>query len=73
MATATERYKILQNIIAQKGMDADLWTELAKVESMINGIDQQGMMPPPVPSELTNPQGELGAEPPPEPIETPMV
>lgn len=53
MATATERYQILQNIIAQKGIsDVDLWSELAKVESMINGIDQSNMMPPPVPPEI---------------------
>jgi len=70
---ASERWRVLNNIIAQKGIDIDLYAELGKVESMINGIDQQGMMPPPVPPEITNPQGELGAEPPPESMGTPMV
>ena len=51
----TERYKILNNIIAQRGLDADLYMELAKAESMINQIDQQKMTPPPVPPEITDP------------------
>jgi len=52
---ATDRYKILQNIIAQKGIDSDLFSELAKVEATINAIDQGKMMPPPVPPEITQP------------------
>jgi hypothetical protein len=51
---ASERYKILMNIVAQKGIDIDLYSELAKAESMINAIDQGKMMPPPVPPEITN-------------------
>jgi hypothetical protein len=60
---ATERYKILLNIVAQKGVDSgDLYAELARAESMINAMEQGKMMPPPVPPEPTeptmNPQGE---------------
>jgi len=51
---ATERYKILMNIVAQKGIEIDLYSELAKAEAMINAIEQGKMMPPPVPPEITN-------------------
>jgi hypothetical protein len=53
---ATERYRVLQNIIAQKGIDSDLIAELAKAESMINAMDQGKMIPPPLPPELSEPQ-----------------
>jgi len=51
MSTATERYRILQNIIAQQGIEGDLWSELAKAEQMINMMEQGKMMPqtPPQP------------------------
>lgn len=52
---ASERYRVLQNIVAQKGIDGDLYAELAKAESMINAIDQGRMMPPPLPPEITEP------------------
>jgi len=52
---ATERYKILMNIVAQKGIEIDLYSELAKAEAMINAIEQGKMMPPPVPPEITEP------------------
>jgi hypothetical protein len=52
---ASERYKILQNIVAQYGVEADLYAELAKAERVINAIDQGKMMPPPVPPEITEP------------------
>lgn len=51
---ASDRYRVLQNIIAQKGIDGDLYAELARAEAMINGIEQGKMMPPPVPQELGN-------------------
>jgi hypothetical protein len=51
----TERYAILNNIIAQRGLDVDLYQELAKAESMINMIEQQKLTPPPVPPEITDP------------------
>lgn len=51
----TDRYRILSNIVAQRGLEVDLYQELAKAESMINQIDQQKMMPPPVPPEITDP------------------
>ena len=52
---STERYRILQNIVAQQGVEADLYAELAKAEQMINMMDQGKMMPPPVPPEITEP------------------
>ena len=40
--TAQDRYRILSNIVAQKGTDSvDLHAELAKAESMINVMDTQ--------------------------------
>jgi len=53
MTTATERYKLLVNIIAQKGIDGDIISELSRVESMINQIEQGKMMPPPIPPEIS--------------------
>ncbi len=50
----SERYAILNNIIAQRGLDVDLYQELAKAESMINMIEQQKMIPPPVPSDVAD-------------------
>ena len=52
---ASERYRVLQNIVAQKGIDGDLYAELARAEAMINAIDQGKMMPPPLPPEITEP------------------
>jgi len=52
---ASDRWRILQNIVAQKGVDCDLYAELARAEQMINMIDQGRMMPPPVPPEITEP------------------
>ena len=52
---SSDRYKILQNIVAQQGIEADLFAELARAEQMINMIDAGKMMPPPVPPEITQP------------------
>ena len=52
---ASDRWKILQNIVAQQGIEVDLYSELAKAEQMIAMIDQGKMMPPPVPPEITQP------------------
>jgi len=60
---STDRYKILQNIVAQQGVEADLYAELAKAEQMINAIDQGKMIPPPVPPELTQPAEEIAPNP----------
>ena len=51
---ATDRWRAIQNIIARVGIDGDIIGELAKVESMINAIDQGKMMPPPLPPEITD-------------------
>lgn len=62
MSTATDRYRLINNIVARVGIDGDIIGELARVESIINGIEQGKMMPPPMPSEPTeptmSPQGE---------------
>ena len=43
--TATDRWKILSNIVAQQGTDKiDLHAELAKAESMVNVWDTQKSM-----------------------------
>lgn len=52
---SSERFRILQNIVAQQGVEADLYAELAKAEQMINMMEQGKMMPPPVPPEITDP------------------
>ena len=54
---ATDRFKILSNISAQKGTDnVDLYAELAKAESMVNLMDTQKAMAvqqPTTPPEVT--------------------
>jgi len=61
--TAADRYKILQNIVAQKGTDnVDLHAELARAESMINIMDSQKMMqpaPPPMSTDVGQPAQEI--------------
>ena len=60
---ASDRYRVLMNIVAQKGVDSgDLYTELARAEAMINGIEQGKMMPPPMPQEPTEPTMSQGGE-----------
>lgn len=55
MTTASERYKILSNIVAQMGTDnVDLYAELAKAEGTINLLDTQKAMA--VSSNLEQPQ-----------------
>ncbi len=49
---ATDRLRILNNIVAKVGIEGDIIGELAKVESMINAMDQGKMIPPPLPPEL---------------------
>ena len=45
MTTASERYKILSNIVAQMGTDnVDLYAELANAEGTINLLDTQKAM-----------------------------
>jgi len=66
---ASDRYRILQNIVAQKGIESDLYSELAKAEQMINMIDQGKMMPPPVPPEITEPINEPTMSQPAQPTE----
>ncbi len=63
----TDRYKILMNIVAQKGLDADLYMELGKVENMINLMEQGKMTPPPVPEApleptMNQPQADMSQQ-----------
>ena len=58
--TAQDRYRILSNIVAQKGTDSvDLHAELAKAESMINVMDTQeslqASMTSPIPASPVTP------------------
>ena len=63
--TAQDRYRILSNIVAQKGTDnVDLHAELAKAESMVNVMDTQeslqaSMAPPVVPPTTPLAQEEM--------------
>ena len=52
---ASERWRLINNIIARTGIDGDVIGELARAEAMINAIDQGKMMPPPLPPEITEP------------------
>jgi len=61
---ANERYRVLMNIVAQKGIEGDLFSELARAEAMINAIDQGKMMPPPLPPEITEPIEPTMSQPP---------
>lgn len=54
--SSTDRWKILSNIVAQKGTDnVDLHAELAKAENMINVWDTQKMIRPPITPQVTQP------------------
>lgn len=68
---STERYRILQNIVAQQGVEADLYAELAKAEQMINMMDQGKMMPPPVPPEINEPMMSQPQAPMSQPMQSP--
>jgi len=66
--SAVDRYRILQNIVAQKGTDSvDLHAELAKAESMVNVWDTQKMMQPPTP-QITQPMSTNIGQPVQEPL-----
>lgn len=58
----TDQLKVAQNIIAQKGMSGiDLFSEMAKSMSLLNGIASQGGMTEQMPQEV-----------PPEPLTQPI-
>ena len=47
--TPKERYTAISNVIARKGLEnINLHAELARLESYVNGIDQEALMNPPV-------------------------
>lgn len=50
---SSERWILINNIIARVGIEGDIQGELARAEAMINAIDQGKMMPPPLPPEIT--------------------
>ena len=61
---ATDRWRILTNIVAQKGTrNVNLYGELAKAESMINMMDTQASLQPP-PQQNVQPQPEMQEQPP---------
>jgi hypothetical protein len=46
---ATERLKVIQNVVAKVGIDGDLVGEMSKAMSMLNRFDSyQAMQPPPM-------------------------
>ena len=58
MGTATDNYKILQNIIARVGIEGDLHSELAKAMSTLNGLQTYSELNPPTPN-LQPPQATI--------------
>jgi hypothetical protein len=70
MATAQDRLKILQNIVAKVGLDGDLVGEYSRAMSMLNGFNSyQAMQPPPMPP--MTPQDNAGGTMPPDPTQVP--
>jgi hypothetical protein len=64
MATAKERLKIFENIIARVGVDGDVLGEYSKAMSSLNGLQTfQEMTPPITPNSITpssvSPQGSI--------------
>lgn len=49
MASAQERLKVFENIIARVGLDGDVIGEYAKAMSTLNGLQTQMEMTPPMP------------------------
>jgi hypothetical protein len=63
---ATERLKVIQNVVAKVGIDGDLVGEMSRAMSMLNGFDSyQAMQPPPMPqmTQADNAGGTMSQEP----------
>jgi len=65
---AGDRWRVLQNIVAQKGIEIDLYSELARAEQMIAAMEQGKMTPPPVPEApleptMNQPQADMSQQP----------
>jgi len=55
--TPTERWRAVSNVIARKGIEnINVHAELARLESMVNGMDAQAMMDSP----MASPQDDTG-------------
>ena len=61
MASAAERLKIIENVIARVGLDGDVLGEYSKVMSTLNGLQTFSEINPPIPQNLP-PQGSEMAD-----------
>ena len=61
MASAAERLKIIENVIARVGLDGDVLGEYSKAMSALNGLQTYNEMNPPVPQNLP-PEGSVGTD-----------
>ena len=65
MASAAERLKIIENVIARVGLDGDVLGEYSRAMSALNNLQTFNEMNPPIPQNLppeqpmSSPQGEL--------------
>ena len=61
MATARERLKIFENVIARVGLDGDVLGEYSKAMSSLNGLQTYTELNPPQPS-LQTPQAPINTQ-----------
>jgi len=61
MASAAERLKIIENVIARVGLDGDVLGEYSRAMSALNGLQTFSEMNPPAPENLP-PQQPLGGD-----------
>ena len=52
MASAAERLKIIENVIARVGLNGDVLGEYSKAMSALNGLQTYTEMNPPIPQNL---------------------
>jgi hypothetical protein len=69
MASAADRLRILENVIARVGFGGDVFSEYTKALSGLNGMNSYNELTPPQPIQPTEqtPQGMI----PPEPLPNP--
>jgi len=59
MASAAERLKIIENVIARVGLNGDVLGEYSRAMSALNGLQTYNEMNPPIPQNLP-PEGTAG-------------
>ena len=61
MASAAERLKIIENVIARVGLNGDVLGEYSRAMSALNGLQTYNEMNPPTPQNLP-PEGSVGTD-----------